>query len=97
MKRNTRTTGYLSFGPTAQCAVHALKGLACHARVTPASALQAVLSAHVAFAPRAQLRQSFSRTLRSQKHNIFKWVQNLGTRRYQWCAGLYSNYTVSGQ
>ena len=30
-----------------------------------------MLSAHVAIAPRAQLRQSFSRTLRSQKHNIF--------------------------
>ncbi len=31
------TTGYLSFGPMAQCVVHALKGLACRARVTPAS------------------------------------------------------------
>jgi hypothetical protein len=75
-------TGYLSFHPMAQCGVHALKGLACRARVTPASspashcclALQAVLSAHVAFAPRARLRQAFSRTLRSQKHNIFQWV-----------------------
>ena len=27
----------LSFGPMAQCVVHALKDLACHARVTPAS------------------------------------------------------------
>ncbi len=29
------TVGYLSFGPMAQCVVHALKGLACRARVTP--------------------------------------------------------------
>ena len=78
----------------AQCAVHALKGLACRARVTPASspashckhgsvALQAVLSPHVAFASRARLRQSFSRTLRSQKTKYFlQWVQTLGTPRY---------------
>jgi hypothetical protein len=31
------TAGYLRFHPIAQCAVHALKGLACRARVTPAS------------------------------------------------------------
>ena len=31
------TAGSLSFGPMAQCVVHALKGLACSARVTPAS------------------------------------------------------------
>ena len=31
------TAGYLSFGPMAQCVVHALKGLACRAHVTPAS------------------------------------------------------------
>ena len=30
------TIGYLSFGPMAQCVVHALKGLACRARVIPA-------------------------------------------------------------
>jgi hypothetical protein len=29
------STGYLSFGPMAQCVVHALKGLACRAHVTP--------------------------------------------------------------
>ncbi len=29
--------GYLSFGPLAQCVVHALKGLACRARVSLAS------------------------------------------------------------
>ncbi len=28
---STATTGYLSFGPMAKCAVHALKGLACRA------------------------------------------------------------------
>jgi hypothetical protein len=60
--------GYLSFNPLAQCVVHVLKGLACRARVTPAASdclgLQAVLSA-----PRARLRQSFSRTLRSQQLN----------------------------
>jgi hypothetical protein len=31
------TAGYLSFGPLVQCVVHALKGLACRVRVTPAS------------------------------------------------------------
>ncbi len=31
------TAGYLNFQPTAQCVVHALIGLACRARVTPAS------------------------------------------------------------
>ncbi len=31
------TAGYLSFGPMAQCVVHALKGLACRARLAPAS------------------------------------------------------------
>ena len=30
------TTGHLSFHHMAQCVVHALKGLACHARATPA-------------------------------------------------------------
>ena len=31
------TAGYLSFGPMAQCVVHALKGLACRARAVPAN------------------------------------------------------------
>ena len=31
------TTGYHRFGPIAQCVVHALNGLACRARVTPAT------------------------------------------------------------
>ena len=31
------TAEYLSFGPMAQCVVHALKGMACRAHVTPAS------------------------------------------------------------
>ncbi len=53
------TAGYLSFHPMAQCVVHALKGLACGARVTPASS--ALTS------PSLQLCLSFSRTLRSQK------------------------------
>jgi hypothetical protein len=46
---------YLSFHRMAQCAVHVLNGLACHARIRLACllTLQAVLSAHVAFAPRA--------------------------------------------
>ena len=38
------TAGCLSFYPMAQCVVHALKGLACRARVTPASS--PVLHAH---------------------------------------------------
>ncbi len=37
MANNSITTGYLSFGPMAQCVVHALKGLTCRARATPAS------------------------------------------------------------
>ncbi len=38
------------------------------------------LSAHVAFAPRVRLRQSFSRTQRSQKtYYLFQCVQNFGT------------------
>jgi hypothetical protein len=44
---------------------------ACHFSKLACLALQVVLSAHVALAPRARLRQSSSRTLRSQKHNIF--------------------------
>ena len=80
----TPTAGFLSFHPMAQCVVHALKGLACRARVTPASSPASVLSAHVACAPCARLRQSFSRTLTSQKTLIFlQWVQNLGTPRYK--------------
>ncbi len=38
MIARVHTAGYLSFGPMTQCVVHALKGLACRARVTPASA-----------------------------------------------------------
>jgi hypothetical protein len=44
---------------------------ACHSGLLACLALQAVLSAHVAFAPRARLRQAFSRTQRSQKLTIF--------------------------
>ena len=36
-RRSHGTAGYLSVGPTAQCVVHALKGLACRARVTSAT------------------------------------------------------------
>ncbi len=31
---HSRTTGYLSFHPMAQCVVHALKGLACRASLS---------------------------------------------------------------
>jgi hypothetical protein len=66
------TTGCLRFHPMPQCVVHALKGLACRARITPASSpashyKQSSRGVQVAFAPRARLRQSFSRSLRSQK------------------------------
>jgi hypothetical protein len=45
---------------------------ACHSGKLACLALQAVLSAHVAFAPRARLRQFFSRMLGVIKiHNIF--------------------------
>ncbi len=37
VRANMRTAGYRSFHHMAQCAVHVLKGLACRARVTPAS------------------------------------------------------------
>ncbi len=57
------TAGYLSFGPMAP------PGLprACHYGKLVCRALQAVFSAHVAFASCARLRQSFLGTLRSQK------------------------------
>jgi hypothetical protein len=70
--------------PYPQCVVHVLKGPACCARVTPASSpasLQAELSAHVACAPCLPVRllQSFLRTLRSQKHNIYLYIL-MGTK-----------------
>ncbi len=60
------------FWPKAQCVVHALEGLACRAHHSGKLAcltLQAdsELSTHATFAPRARLRQPFSRMLRSQK------------------------------
>ena len=59
------TTGYLSFGPMAQCVVHALKGLARRARVTPASS--PVLHARGCASP------SCARSPRCchRKHNLF--------------------------
>jgi hypothetical protein len=48
----------------------------CHPGWLACIALQAVLNTHVTFAPRAQLHQSFSRTLRSQKHNEYTYMFN---------------------
>ncbi len=55
------------------CACAQRPGLprACHSGELACLALQAVLSAHVACAPRARLRQAFSRTLTSQKTQYF--------------------------
>jgi hypothetical protein len=76
--------GYLSFGPMVQCVVHALKGLACHARV----------SLRLARLPRTASSAKRSRRLRSMRaaapvllahaevtktYYYFQWVQNLGT------------------
>ena len=60
------------------CACAQRPGLprACHSGLLACLALQAVVSAHVAFAARARLFQSFSRTLRSRKTlYCFRWVQ----------------------
>ncbi len=60
------TVGYLSFGPMAQCVVHALKGLACRARVTTASS-PALHARGCASPSRARERH--------RKHKIFyQWV-----------------------
>jgi hypothetical protein len=74
------TAWYLSLGPGSVCCACAQRhGLprASHSGELACLALQAVLSAHVAFAPRVRMRQSFSRTLTSQKHNIFSMVPKL--------------------
>ncbi len=68
---NLRTARCITFHHLAKRAVNAPKGLAhrvlFYSGYLAYLALQAVLSAHVAFAPRARLRKSFLRTLRSQK------------------------------
>jgi hypothetical protein len=63
----TSTSGYLRFHPRAQCVVHAFK-----ARLAASVSLRRdyPVSAQVAFAPRARLRQSFSRTMRLLKMHI---------------------------
>ena len=80
------TAGYLSFGPMAQCVVHALKGLACRARVTPASSPAShckQCSALTSPSLHARGCASPSRACKGhRKQNIFQWVQNLGTPRY---------------
>ncbi len=63
---------YLSFNLMAQCSVHALNGLACHARIWLACLPHIASSAQRSRRLRStRLRQSFSRTLRSQKHSTF--------------------------
>ncbi len=60
--------GYLSVGPiySSVCCAFCLPSKAWLAMRLACLALQAVLSAHAAFAPRARLFQDFLRTLRSQ-------------------------------
>ncbi len=68
-------TGYLSFGPMVQCVVHALKCLACRARVTPASSPVSLTlpSLH------ARGRASPSRARQGhRKHNIFNGSKTKG-------------------
>jgi hypothetical protein len=66
----THSAGYLSwtYGSVC-CACSQRPGLprACHSSWLACHALQAALSAYAACAPRARLRQSFSRSLRSHK------------------------------
>ena len=82
------TAGYLSFHPFAQCVVHALKCLACRARVTPASLPASHCRRCTALSRLRRLR--FTRVAApvllahaevTKNHNIFQWVQNLGTPR----------------
>ena len=44
---------------------------------------------------RAWLRQAFSRTLRSQKHNISRWAQHFGACMYLHCRSLRWRFPVS--
>ncbi len=62
----TADTGTLCFSPYALVDMRALKGLACHARITPASSYASRASLrrlHVACVPHLRLRPSFSRLL----------------------------------
>ena len=82
----TGTAGCLSFGPMAQCIVHALKGLACRARVTPASSPASHCKQYSALTSPSLHRAAAPVLLAHAEvtENIifFQWVQNLGTRRY---------------
>ena len=85
----TCTIGYLSFGTMAQCVVHALKGLVCRARVTPASSpashskqcsVLTLLRSTRAAAPVLLAHAEVTKNI-----VFFQWV-NLGNPRYS-CAG----------
>ena len=69
MDPKLRYLGCLSVHPMSQCVVHALEGLACRVRVTPASspASHCKQCTLITFALRARLHQAFSGTLRSRK------------------------------
>jgi hypothetical protein len=71
---------FWTYGSLAVCCACAQRpGFSCRARVTPVSSPAShcqckqcvALTSPSPFAPRARLRQSFSRTQRSQKHNFF--------------------------
>jgi hypothetical protein len=64
------------FHPMAQCVVHALKGLACRARVTPASSPASHCSALTS--PSLHAHAAVTKSI-----VFFQWVQNLGTLRSQ--------------
>jgi hypothetical protein len=81
------STGYLSFGPMAQCVVHALSKAGLATRVSLRLARMPRLlwqGAHVAFAPRTQLRQSFSRTPRLRQHQSFSRTLKSRNDSFQW-------------
>ncbi len=89
----TDTAECLSFHPMAQCVVHALKGLACRARVTPASSPASHCKQCSALHARGCASPSRA-YLGSQKQKMFQWVQDLGTQRYK-CAGTYFEFFLA--
>jgi hypothetical protein len=57
--------------------VHALEGLACRARVAPASSPASHCKQGAAYAPRLRLRQAFSRMLWSQNNKNRPYIATL--------------------
>ena len=77
------TAGYLSFGPMDQCVVHALKGLACCACVTPAgSPASHCKQCSALTSPSLHAPVLLAHANVTENMNIFQWVQNVGTLPY---------------